>query len=48
MKYKISLCDLQNEQFKEYHKRFENLIVWFIDAASLIDVDDERWLIFYM
>lgn len=48
LKYKICLCDLQDDHFKEYHKRFETLIVWFIDAANFIDTEDERWMIFYM
>lgn len=33
----------RNPGFKEYHERMQTLIMWFIDAASYIDVDDEKW-----
>lgn len=46
--YKICLCDLQDDHFKEYHKRFETMIIWFIDAANFIDTEDDKWMIFYM
>lgn len=48
VKYKITACDLTDENFKELHTRFETFIVWFIDAANFIDLEDERWLIFYV
>lgn len=47
-KYKISLVDVKDDQFIEFHKRFQTLIIWFIDAANFIDLGDERWMIFYM
>ncbi|KAJ8973360.1 hypothetical protein NQ317_001405 [Molorchus minor] len=46
--YKISLCDVNDAEFQEYHKRFETFIVWFIDGASYIDLSDERWMLFYV
>nr|CAH7717411.1 unnamed protein product [Callosobruchus chinensis] len=46
--YKITECDLKDEKFKEYHQRFETFIVWFIDAANFIDLEDEKWMIFYV
>ncbi|KAJ8960557.1 hypothetical protein NQ318_013845 [Aromia moschata] len=46
--YKICICDMKNEEFKEFHKRFETYIVWFIDAANFIDLDDERWMLYYV
>ncbi|KAK9871205.1 hypothetical protein WA026_011485 [Henosepilachna vigintioctopunctata] len=47
-KYKITQCDLGDPLFQEYHQRFETYITWFIDGANFIDLNDERWLIFYM
>ena len=29
--------------FKEYHKRMQTFLWWYIDAASYIDDDDDRW-----
>ncbi|CAH1974959.1 unnamed protein product [Acanthoscelides obtectus] len=46
--YKITECDLKDEKFKEYHQKFETFIVWFIDAANYIDLEDEKWMIFYI
>ncbi|KAH0816298.1 hypothetical protein MTP99_009086 [Tenebrio molitor] len=46
--YKVTLCDATNEQFKEFHQRFETYIMWFIDGANFIDLDDCRWTIFYV
>ncbi|XP_030747562.1 histone acetyltransferase type B catalytic subunit [Sitophilus oryzae] len=46
--YKITQNNIDSEDFKEFHSRFETFIVWFIDAANFIDLDDERWIIFYI
>ncbi|CAH1156120.1 unnamed protein product [Phaedon cochleariae] len=46
--YKITLCDVNDESFKDFHRRFETFIVWYIDGANFIDLEDERWLIFYV
>ncbi|XP_076257115.1 histone acetyltransferase 1 isoform X2 [Rhynchophorus ferrugineus] len=46
--YKITKNNVDNEDFKDFHARFETFIVWFIDAANFIDLDDDRWLIFYV
>ncbi|XP_033624835.1 histone acetyltransferase type B catalytic subunit-like isoform X2 [Asterias rubens] len=29
--------------FKEYHERLQTFLWWYIDAASYIDTDDEKW-----
>lgn len=31
-----------------YHKRLQTFILWYIDAASFIDTDDEKWKFFFM
>ncbi|XP_048577478.1 histone acetyltransferase type B catalytic subunit isoform X2 [Nematostella vectensis] len=41
--YKIYSCDTMTPRFKDYHTRLQTFILWFIDAASYIDIDDERW-----
>ncbi|CAH0559685.1 unnamed protein product [Brassicogethes aeneus] len=46
--YKIAMMDLKDPNFIELHKNFETLIVWFIDAANFIDLEDDKWMIFYV
>lgn len=46
--YKITQCDLKDEDFKTFHSRFETYVIWFIDGANYIDLDDPKWEIFYV
>ncbi|CAK8683001.1 unnamed protein product [Clavelina lepadiformis] len=41
--FEVYKADIHNPQFRKYHNRMESFILWFIDAASYIDVDDEKW-----
>ncbi|UYV83403.1 HAT1, partial [Cordylochernes scorpioides] len=41
--YEIRKTDYSTPGFLEYHERMQSFILWFIDAASYIDSDDERW-----
>lgn len=41
--FEVYLCDVSEPGFLEYHERMQPFILWYIDAASYIDVDDERW-----
>lgn len=34
--------------FKEYHERLQTFLWWYIDAASYIDTDDEKWVYYTM
>lgn len=34
--------------FKEYHQRLQTFVLWYIDAANFIDIDDDRWHYFNM
>ncbi|KAF2885736.1 hypothetical protein ILUMI_20440 [Ignelater luminosus] len=47
-KYIITNCSASEKGFAEFHLRFECMIVWFIDAASQIDVDDPNWIFLYV
>ncbi|XP_017771915.1 PREDICTED: histone acetyltransferase type B catalytic subunit isoform X2 [Nicrophorus vespilloides] len=47
-KFHITVCDRKDLDFLEFHKRFQGLIVFFIDAASIIDVTDRNWYYFYV
>ncbi|XP_060991775.1 histone acetyltransferase type B catalytic subunit isoform X2 [Dama dama] len=36
-------ADMTCRGFREYHERLQTFLMWFIETASFIDVDDERW-----
>lgn len=44
--FEIYYCDVKNDKFLNYHERLQSFILFFIDAASYIDVDDEKWRFF--
>lgn len=29
--------------FRQYHERMQTFLLWYVDAASYIDVDDDKW-----
>ncbi|KAM9283952.1 histone acetyltransferase type B catalytic subunit isoform 2-T2 [Cariama cristata] len=41
--YQIYKADMTCPGFREYHERLQTFLMWFIETASFIDVDDERW-----
>uniref|UniRef100_A0A4W4GTV0 Histone acetyltransferase type B catalytic subunit n=1 Tax=Electrophorus electricus TaxID=8005 RepID=A0A4W4GTV0_ELEEL len=41
--YQIHKADLSCPGFREYHERLQTFLMWFIETASYIDVDDDRW-----
>lgn len=41
--YQIHKVDVSCPGFREYHKRLQTFLMWFIETASFIDVDDDRW-----
>ncbi|EMP38671.1 Histone acetyltransferase type B catalytic subunit [Chelonia mydas] len=41
--YQIYQADMTCPGFREYHERLQTFLMWFIETASFIDVDDERW-----
>lgn len=34
--------------FRDYHERLQPFLLWYVDAASFIDVDDEKWSFYLM
>ncbi|XP_013395370.1 histone acetyltransferase type B catalytic subunit [Lingula anatina] len=45
--FEIYRADISVPGFREYHERLQTFLLWYIDAASYIDVDDDRW-VFYL
>ncbi|WAR05561.1 HAT1-like protein [Mya arenaria] len=41
--FEIYKTDIECPGFREYHQRLQTFVLFFIDAASFIDVDDDRW-----
>ena len=41
--FEVYKADVGTSGFKAYHARLQPWILFFIDAASFIDVDDDRW-----
>lgn len=42
-KFEIYETDIEAPGFRQYHERLQTFILFFIDGASYIDVDDDRW-----
>lgn len=47
-KFEVYKADMTYKGFKEYHQRLRTFVLWYIDAASFIDIDDDRWHYFNM
>ncbi|CAB1441714.1 unnamed protein product [Pleuronectes platessa] len=41
--YQIHKADITCPGFLEYHERLQTFLMWFIETASFIDPDDDRW-----
>ena len=46
--FEIYKTDIEAPGFREYHERLQTFILFFIDAGSFIDVDDDRWNFFLL
>lgn len=46
--YEIYKTGIELAGFREYHERMQTFLLWFVDAASYIDVDDDKWDFFVM
>ncbi|KZC06490.1 PREDICTED: histone acetyltransferase type B catalytic subunit [Dufourea novaeangliae] len=47
-KFEVYKADMTYKGFKEYHQRLQTFVLWYIDAANFIDIDDDRWHYFNM
>jgi len=43
IEYEIYHGTINTPRLKEYHERMQTFVLWYIDAASFIEVDDEKW-----
>lgn len=42
--FEIYECNVQTPGFLAYHARLQTFLLWFVDAASYIDTNDQQWL----
>ncbi|XP_014218476.1 histone acetyltransferase type B catalytic subunit [Copidosoma floridanum] len=47
-RFEIYKSSIKSAKFKEHHLRLRTFLLWYIDAASFIDVDDDQWDYFNM
>nr|CAG4634801.1 EOG090X06NC [Alona affinis] len=41
--FEMYSCTIEEPGFRSYHERLQMFLLWYVDAASFIDVDDDRW-----
>ena len=41
--FEVYYCEESTPRFREYHERLQAWIMFYIDAASFIDIDDDNW-----
>merc|ERR1739838_198077 len=46
--FEVYANDISPPGFQDFHERMQTFILFFIDAASYIDTDDEKWRFFVM
>ena len=44
--FEIYQSTTSDQGFKDYHEHLQFWIMFYIDAASYIDIDDDRWIFF--
>lgn len=42
--FEIYECNTQTPGFLAFHARLQTFLLWFVDAASYIDVEDAQWV----
>lgn len=48
MQYEVYKCTESTPGFRDYHERLQAWIMFYIDAASFIDIDDDSWRFFLL
>ncbi|CAG4965874.1 unnamed protein product [Parnassius apollo] len=44
--FEVYYSEISTPGFLAYHQRLQTFLLWYVDAASFIDVDDEQWTFF--
>lgn len=46
--YHMHLSNTSSSVFDNYYQRLQRFLIWYIDGASYVDVEDDRWNYFIM
>lgn len=46
--YHVHVSNTDGNFFEGYYQRLQRFLIWYIDGASFVDVDDDRWNYFIM
>lgn len=46
--FEVYRCTVTDPGFMKYHGKMQTWLLWFIDGASYIDIDDDRWEFFIL
>ncbi|CAG9793426.1 unnamed protein product [Diatraea saccharalis] len=44
--FEVYFCETSTPGFLQFHERLQTFLLWYVDAASFIDVDDDQWTFF--
>ncbi|XP_047034678.1 histone acetyltransferase type B catalytic subunit [Helicoverpa zea] len=44
--FEVYYCETSTPGFLNFHERLQTFLLWYVDAASFIDVDDDQWTFF--
>ena len=47
-KFELYQNNLTTPRFKDYHRRLQLFLIWFIEGSSYIEEDDDKWEIILM
>nr|CAG4643974.1 EOG090X06NC [Lepidurus arcticus] len=45
-RFELYHCEIADKGFLSFHERLQTFLLWYVDAASFIDVDDDKWCFF--
>jgi len=46
--FEVYFNDISVPGFREYHERLQPFLLFYVDAASYIDSDDDKWTYYTM
>ena len=46
--FEVYKTDIETLGFREYHQRLQTFMLFYVDAASFIDDEDEKWAYYLM
>lgn len=44
--FEVYYSETSTPNYLNFHQRLQTFLLWYVDAASFIDVDDDQWTFF--